>query len=956
MPENNNKTNEQNIAEVWEKLRQTYGEEKDVEDVSMFDADSNNSISEDELKEKLRMQFSTVDEVESDFENNSYHIDEEFFDDAEPIEEIVEETVEEIDQISEEDDIAPWEDVEEADELPVIEVEQPEEENEPEIVETIQALEDEEAFEQDEELSDEETDDDITFDELENVEEEDDIPLTKLELDDELEFANDDVTFDDLEEFETPNDSFVLTKIDLEDEEPAKTLKTILFEEQYAVDMPREEMELVEDEPDAFEEDQTVELKREDDTDDFLSEFFASETEPEEKAEENVVLDAFANTAEDAKKNTLDSADMSLLMQFGCDVEELNKYASDNEVLLKKEEESAEEIEKQKQDRLAKILAMQEKYTQRRGNVFFRMLISGVFTLILFFYDILPILGVELPGILNRHDYFISYLLLGFQVAALCLVPSYKQIWRGAKRLFSRRPDVYSIIVAVAGTIVLYDFSLLFVNDGSAPPMFHFALACLMMFTLALELQNISTEKRCFETFFFDDLNENDKQTTKFTLFKSEGKNSSAQKMYDGGVANSKTVYAPLEIKDTDAALNMLKKRSRRREIPMKVFIPSLAFSVVMWLAALIIYGQIWVAFCSMITTLLLALPIVGVFCSFLPFERFSAKGKMSGYAFASQAAMEEYSNSDVLIFRDMHLFSKVDAANVNMVFYDATTKDVLMGCLDAVYSEIGGPMENTFSRGDKKRFDKCRITRIAKNGVEAVVQNNYSVLIGTEQFMARYGISFPNVSLNREEDKIFTLCVSINGRVTARFAVRYSVNEMFYMFSNRLWEDGISCAVETFDPMVSSELVAKVMPKKQAPISIIHLNVNNLEEKKIKDRDKFLFGVEDRELGVISLTSRLNLAVALCDAKRIKTMVNYANLLSIGLCALGAIVAFLLALFKVSEYINELYILLYWMAGIGGFVGLVLGTFPKISRFSFDAYKAEQALIAMQKTQIRKS
>ena len=268
------------------------------------------------------------------------------------------------------------------------------------------------------------------------------------------------------------------------------------------------------------------------------------------------------------------------------------------------------------------------------------------------------------------------------------------------------------------------------------------------------------------------------------------------------------------------------------------------------------------------------------------------------------------------------------------------------------MYSEIGGPMEHTFSRGEKKRFDTCRVTRVAKNGVEAVVQNNYSVLIGTEQFMARYGISFPNVSLSSEDDKIFTLCVSINGRVTARFAVRYSVNEMFYMFSKRLWEDGIYCAVETFDPMVSSELVARVMPKKQAPISIVHLNVGNLEEKSIKGRDRFMFDVEDKTLGVISFTSRLNLAVALCDAKRMKKMVNQTNLLAIGACAFGAILAFLFALLRINEYINELYVLLYWIACMGGFVGLVLGTFPKISRFSYEDFKAEQVLAAIQKTQ----
>ena len=204
--------------------------------------------------------------------------------------------------------------------------------------------------------------------------------------------------------------------------------------------------------------------------------------------------------------------------------------------------------------------------------------------------------------------------------------------------------------------------------------------------------------------------------------------------------------------------------------------------------------------------------------------------------------------------------------------------------------------------------------------------------------------ISFPNVSLNSKADQIFTLCVSINGRTTARFAVRYSVNEMFYMFSRRLWEDGISCAVETFDPMVSTELVARLMPKKEAPLSIIHLNMQNLEDNDIKSRDRFMFEVEEKELGVISPTSRLNLAIALCDAKHMRKMAKRVNFLSLGLCALGAILAFLMVFFNISENINELYVLLYWIAGFGGLCGLVLGTMPSRMRFSFESFKAEQA------------
>ena len=152
MPENN-RASEQNIAEVLEMLRQSYGEEGTPVEVSEIAEDNSGVLSEDELKEKLRMQFSTKDEVESDFENSSYHIDEDFFEDAEPEEEfsVTEETEEAIDVPEEERSQAIEEPFEEIEEIETEELIELVDENEIEEYEDL-SIQDEEAptFEQEE--------------------------------------------------------------------------------------------------------------------------------------------------------------------------------------------------------------------------------------------------------------------------------------------------------------------------------------------------------------------------------------------------------------------------------------------------------------------------------------------------------------------------------------------------------------------------------------------------------------------------------------------------------------------------------------------------------------------------------------------------------------------------------------------------------------------------------------
>ena len=105
-----------------------------------------------------------------------------------------------------------------------------------------------------------------------------------------------------------------------------------------------------------------------------------------------------------------------------------------------------------------------------------------------------------------------------------------------------------------------------------------------------------------------------------------------------------------------------------------------------------------------------------------------------SSYAFAGEYSVEQYSGCNVFVFKDMHLLKKCSPKSVNLAMYDATSSDVLLGCLDALYSKIGGPLAETFgSEGDEGSLGECQVRRIAKSGVEATVGTNYSVLLDLE-------------------------------------------------------------------------------------------------------------------------------------------------------------------------------------------------------------------------------
>ena len=803
----------------------------------------------------------------------------------------------------------------------------------------------------DEEPEDE--DDDLTFDQLETVEEENDgIELMDIPLEEdqepEPEEIEDDITFDQLETDGAVDEDISYTPLDLS-EEPAEEL------------------------PEAVEE--TVEAEEQ-------AEEIQEIEEIEEIEEPQAEAEAIEEQPEERQRHTVSSADLSLLLQFGCD-DEVLEIATDEDIEKLAISDTIGSIEEEKiqsadygafevnDDDLSldrreaeqdihqtledKIFAIYDSYPKKRGAAFLRLLATAFMSILLFLYEALPLLGVQLPGIMDRREYFLAYVLIGMQLLVLAMLPSLKQLWGGIKRMFSRGADVYSMLAVLGIVTVIYDLFIITVKVGT-PQVFHFMVAMAATTIVGAECARLTYEMNNFRYFFEDVIEKAEEEETpdretvseaRFTLKKSVGKGSTAEKMYGGGLDPTKKVYVPVDVSSAAGYFNAYEEKSRKSYAPTVLMLPAMVISLIMGIIALVVNGgeDIWLGVGTMLISLTVTLPIGVAITGWLPFEVFNSGCQKQGFSFVNESAAEQYSECNVFVFRDMHVFERCAPKSVNLATYDATSKEVLIGCLGSLYSEIGGPLSSVFSLGstNENAFGNCRLRRIAKSGVEAVVGANYSVLLGNEQFMARYGINFPNITFKHKGDEIYSLCVSINGRPTARIIVKYSVNEMFEMFAKRLEEDGIYCAIETFDPMISSRLLAKLRGADKPPLSVVHLGIE--DHRSSSRREARPIGEEGVKLGLMAKRSRLNLAVAATSAKKMKDMRKKVNLFSFFAALLGVGIAFLFTMLGWMESVNEFILLLYWFLLSAAFGAIVFTSLPQKDRFSLEAFKREESI-----------
>lgn len=991
----------QNIDGVLEQLKQSYGTESNgASNTSMVNESVAENVSGDELQARLKTQFLNEDAKSTEKAEDEYLIDEDFLRDAYSEEEAFDEEIiteektedseygfnEEYEENEKEDkekedkeDALGEEDAQEDKgykEEPIIQSSQEEsaQEEVQEIEEGLQEIQEEEYNEAFEEIYEEEEDQEIQEGDSESVQiiqeaDEsylDDGDIELLWNDEEPEYEP--LTVEDVEElsdYEDELNPFEITEDTRTDAEKAEDnyvgvfyrsnerdpYENMSFKERIAenaptVDSLKEELNYEEEDfsLEEFAEAESIPLVLdEDDTERVHSEI----TEP---SEPQVIADG----------SELDRSDLALLLEFGYEEEILKTVSDDdieklsNEELIdsiefdRAEEEVLEEpsseadseakiAEKAKQ----KIQGRYEEYRKKRGGALLKLIISAVISVFLFFYEALPTFGLEFGGILNRDDYFFAYVLIGLQLLVLVTLPAVKSVAESVKNVIARGINSYLIAGAAVLITVLYDFVVLF-EKNDVPPTFHFCAAIAILLAELSAFMKLTAEIRNYEYYFSEYLFEydgDDGATYKFTLAKSEGRGSLAEKMYAGGLDDNTEIFAPQSVESVNGFFEANKRASKRSKMTLSWIIVSAVAAFILTVVAGIIYEEVWVAAAAFIITFELSMPIIATVIEWLPFERLSAHNYTYGAAFASEGSIEKIDKCDMLAFNDFHIFEKCDARSVNLAIYDSTSKALLLSCLNSVYSEIGGPLEAAFSSIKVQQIGKCKINRVARSGVEALVGASYSVLVGDEAFMSRYGVYFPKAALGKEEDKIFTLCVSINNRPTARIAVKYKINQTFYSILQKLSEDKITCVIQTYDPMISTELISRVRPyeEKAMPINVVHKSASELALEKHKHKSGAIYSVKGEELSVLARGSRLNLAVALSNAKKLNKLRFVLNICSGALISAGALTAMLLVLSNKLDTLNWWFVLFYWIIGGGITAGLFAWKFPQKDRFIFN-------------------
>ena len=673
--------------------------------------------------------------------------------------------------------------------------------------------------------------------------------------------------------------------------------------------------------------------------------FDASEIEPDElpeiqtaevfhdyQAEETIQDRYFSFTDEAPLVNEFDAVEAStidedqihesvleLMAQLGCQ-EELSEVEEEHVCEEFLDENAFLDQEEREATEYAKTEEMCREYQKRNIHSLVSLISLAVVTLLLFFYDTLPMMGVEFAGILSYLDYPGAYLMIGFQLVLIGAIFLGKPLLTGMRRIFSIRPDLYSVIALMILSNFTYDLILL-LSDSSALPTFHF-LTALMMFSVSIgEHVLLVREMKIFSVYTMDAAN------NKYTLLQSSGKNSVAEQMYRAGVDENKKIYSPVSVEYPEGFLSSIREEIIGNRVISLMMLPVMLLSILALLTAILLQQKVNVVALTWITVIFSSLPLNAVAAICIPLCTATAHLQKRGIAITGKRMIDHYAEGDTLVYHDLHLFKPCDIKDTGIVFYEAQQTENIIGALELLYSTIQGPMKDVFSEiPESYRFKKIRIRRIFRNGIEAFVEKKHILLVGDAAFMKNYGLSFPMEETGKGRS---TLCISLNGKVSAKMSVKYTTEPIFEMLVERLYAHGIQVVVETFDPMIHASLVASARRLGNSPISVFHKNVAQLHQKESKKLH------QNDDVGILAINSRLKLAEALIWCKRLLSIRRWNNVLTFSFCVLGLIFSGLaLALGWMTE-MNQYTLLLFAVLPHAAVLLLTFLMIPKKKYFS---------------------
>ncbi len=558
-----------------------------------------------------------------------------------------------------------------------------------------------------------------------------------------------------------------------------------------------------------------------------------------------------------------------------------------------------------------------EKYKKENAKMKLRLLVTGIFTAVLFVFELLGMLGVTFDGALNVNQYPVVVTMLSLQLLVLASVMSWKQILEGLYNAVTFNPTPASIPSAALLLTVLYDIIMALIAPHTGLHLYNFPAALCVLFLVLNDYFNLSREIRAFNTIAT--------RRPKYAVSTASSDKSADEEMISvfGESVVSDFDEKILETRKVSFIDNYFRRtniRSQKNRNLCFMIYPFIILAVILGIISFVMNKNGVTAFNVSILTVLFGMPLSSLFVNSYTF--FSAVNVAfdKDATIIGEESVEEYSNASTVVFADKEVFPVEATVTRGIKLYDNNAIYYVLYHLTSLYSKIGGPLKSRLEQATTElgHSEDVEIVRIDETGVEAVVDGKVRVLAGQSAFMTENGIEIDD---DPDDDGMISegasaLYLALDGVLSAKLYVDYEVDPVFKDVIETLSKENMNTVIRTADPNIDDELLARKVKMSQLSVKI----------QKCCPGDNADVGAA--EAGVVARNSISALADTLCLCNKIRRVRSTSKKIGVLSMVVSVIIMILIAMLSSKPEISSIYVALYqifWLAPLALFTKLFI-------------------------------
>lgn len=537
--------------------------------------------------------------------------------------------------------------------------------------------------------------------------------------------------------------------------------------------------------------------------------------------------------------------------------------------------------------------AVLSAYAHDKRKLIRRLILSALISVILFFIERPMPTGSALAGLFAKIPVLAPLIAIFLLLGSALL--SRRELLAGVRSLMNFSPTPYSIAAITVSLSLAYSGIALILRDAVLPT--NFLASLFLVFITSCDALRVCTELRAFRI-----LSVNAEKTVLEVATPRKKKLRHSDKIVK--VINDDVALNLYRVRTADQTAGFFRRFNNMTEFARPTSILTglaLAAAFLVSFVTAILTASIGASAQALLAVFFVSLPSALVLNLFYPLYRANKQLSRWNCTLVGEEAVRDFSKELTVIFDDTDLYHIEKYARVSVREDDDFRRDIRL--VEILFRKIGGTLATL---GGKPQLNDppVSVVRVASNGIEAVIDSNAHILLGSIDFLRKNGIS---VSKEIAESALYCpphtakMYAAIDGTLKLSYELEYRNNTEFEDTIAILASDGNKPSIHSHDPNLTDDFLRNSRRGCEDPIGVTR--PSRFEPGRVE---------EVVDTGAVSLGGKETIALPLHAAKEIKAVRRREFLLQLIASLLGISLVSVLTILGQADMITPIGLTLY--------------------------------------------